>query len=82
MYASGSYEGYDYSVEQIKEMADHYETYRYHQPSDEYDPATIELSGVQFDAQLMFEVGLRLANEDYFPKWYEGSEFKAARKRE
>ncbi|WP_339787194.1 M28 family metallopeptidase [uncultured Imperialibacter sp.] len=82
LYASGTYEGFDYSVEQIKEMTDHYETYRYHQPSDEYDPATTNLTGVQFDAQLMFEVGLKLSNEDYFPKWYDGSEFKAARKRD
>lgn len=79
LYASGSYEGFDQSIAEIKQEKDHYLTYIYHQPSDEYDPETTELSGVQLDLQLFYNVGLKLANEDYFPKWYEGSEFKAAR---
>tara|TARA_R110002096_G_scaffold28515_1_gene86468 strand:+ start:193 stop:360 length:168 start_codon:yes stop_codon:yes gene_type:complete len=54
--------------------------HKYHQPSDEYNAETTELSGVQLDLQLFYEVGLKLANEDYFPKWYDTSEFKAARK--
>ena len=38
-----------------------------------------------FNAGLLFFVELltatlKLSNEDYFPKWYDGSEFKAARK--
>ncbi len=80
LYASGSYEGFDQSIEEIKKAKDHYLTYNYHQPSDEYHPETTALSGVQFDLQLFFNVGLQLANEANFPKWYEGSEFKAARK--
>ncbi|CAM3338884.1 M28 family metallopeptidase [Zobellia roscoffensis] len=80
LYASGSHEGFDMSIEEIKKMKADYLTHIYHQPSDEYDPETTELSGVQFDLQLFYNVGLRLANEDYFPKWYDGSEFKAARK--
>ncbi|MDO6806979.1 M28 family metallopeptidase [Zobellia galactanivorans] len=79
LYASGSYEGFDQSMESIKATLDDYNTHKYHQPSDEYDPETTELSGVSFDLQLFFEVGRKLANETYFPKWYEGSEFKAAR---
>ena len=79
LYASGGYEGFDKSIEDIKKYNDDYGKYKYHQPSDEYDPETIELSGVQLDLQLFFNVGLKLANEDYFPKWYDGSEFKAAR---
>jgi len=82
LYASGSYEGFEMSPEEIKEMNDEYTTNRYHQPSDEYDPETTELSGVREDLQLFYEIGLRLANEDYFPKWYEGSEFRAARERD
>ena len=80
LYASGSYEGFDMGIEEIKKYNDYYRINTYHQPSDEYDPETTELSGVQFDLQLMFEVGLKLSNEGYFPKWYDGSEFKAARK--
>jgi Zn-dependent M28 family amino/carboxypeptidase len=79
LYASGSYEGFDKSIEEIKAYNAFYEHNKYHQPSDEYDAATTELSGVQLDLQLFFNVGYKLANEDYFPKWYDGSEFKAAR---
>lgn len=79
LYASGSYEGFDKSIEDIKKYNDDYGKYKYHQPSDEYNPETTELSGIQLDLQLFFNVGLKLSNEDYFPKWYDGSEFKAAR---
>jgi len=79
LYASGSYEGFDISIKDIKKHNDNYRMYKYHQPSDEYNAETIELSGLQLDLQLFYNVGLKLANESYFPKWYDGSEFKAAR---
>ena len=79
LYASGSYEGFTKSKEEIKDFMDDYLQNKYHKPTDEYDPETTDLSGMQFDIQLFFEVGLRLANEDYFPVWYDSSEFKAAR---
>jgi Zn-dependent M28 family amino/carboxypeptidase len=79
LYASGSYEGFDYTIAEIKEHNDNYRINKYHQPSDAYDPSTTNLNGVQLDLQLFFEVGMKIANEDYFPKWYDGSEFKAAR---
>ncbi len=79
LYAGGSYEDFEHGPEYIKKQNDAYRENRYHQPSDEYDPETTVLTGVQFDCQLLYEVGYRLANEDYFPKWYEGSEFKAKR---
>ena len=80
LYASGAYEGFDKSIEDIKKYNDNYRMYKYHQPSDEYNSETTDLSGIQLDLQLFFNVGLKLANEDYFPKWYDSSEFKAARK--
>ena len=80
LYASGAYEGFHKSIEEIKEHNDYYLINKYHQPSDEFNPETTELSGVQLDLQLFFNVGLKLANEANFPKWYDGSEFKAARK--
>ncbi len=80
LYASGAYEGFDKSIEDIKKYNDDYRMYTYHQPSDEYNSETTELSGIQLDLQLLFNVGSKLSNEDYFPKWYDGSEFKAARK--
>ena len=79
LYASGAYEGFEKNIEEIKAYNDYYRIHKYHQPSDEYHPETTELSGVQLDLQLLFKVGLKLSNEDYFPKWYERSEFKAAR---
>lgn len=82
LYAKGSYEDFEHGVDFVEEMNREYLKNKYHQPSDEYDPETTELSGVRFDAQLLYEVGLRLSNEDYFPKWYDGSEFKAAREKE
>lgn len=80
LYASGSYEGFNQSIEEIEKAKNNYLTNIYHQPSDEYNSETTELSGVQYDLQLFFEVGLKLANETNFPQWYDGSEFKAARK--
>ena len=79
LYASGSHEHFEKGIDFIKKMNDDFSKNHYHQPSDEFDPQTFDLSGIVLDAQLFFEVGLRLANEDYFPKWYEGSEFKALR---
>jgi len=80
LYASGTYEGFDISIEEIKKRNTNYLVNKYHQPSDEYNPETTELSGVQLDLQLFYNIGLKLANEANFPKWYDGSEFKAARK--
>lgn len=51
----------------------------YHKPSDKYDPATWDFSGLVEDAQLLFLVGYELANDTLFPEWKEGSEFKAVR---
>jgi Zn-dependent M28 family amino/carboxypeptidase len=79
LYAGGSYEGFTKSIEEIQALKDDYIINKYHQPSDEYNPETTELSGVQLDLQLFFNVGLKLSNEAAFPKWYDGSEFKAAR---
>ena len=82
LYASGSFEGFTMNKEEIKKFRDDYLQNKYHKPTDEYVPGKTELSGMQFDVQLFFQVGLRLANEDYFPEWYESSEFKTARKRD
>ena len=79
LYAKGSYEHFEKGIDFAKQMNDEYLKNRYHLPSDEFDPQTAELSGIRLDAQLLYEVGLSLSNEDYFPKWYDGSEFKAAR---
>ncbi|TWW00658.1 M28 family metallopeptidase [Chitinophaga pinensis] len=50
----------------------------YHSPFDQLDPSW-ELSGMVEDVRFLFDVGLTLSNEDKFPQWKEGSEFKAKR---
>jgi Zn-dependent M28 family amino/carboxypeptidase len=50
----------------------------YHKPSDEVK-SEWDLSGAAEDAQLLYEVGLRVANGLAFPEWKPGTEFKARR---
>jgi len=79
LYASGSYEHMTKGKDFIAEKTEEYLTIRYHQPQDNYEPDQWDLKGIAQDATLLFKVGYRLANEDYFPQWNEGSEFKAKR---
>jgi Zn-dependent M28 family amino/carboxypeptidase len=80
LYAGGSFDsrlhGKAFSEEKRKE----YEAKNYHQPSDQYDPKW-DLRGAEQDARLLFRVGQQLAGETTFPKWKEGSEFKATREK-
>ncbi|EKE70621.1 M28 family metallopeptidase [Gallaecimonas xiamenensis] len=55
-----------------------YIAHRYHKPSDEYSDSW-DLSGTEADLQLIFGIADKLANSRDWPKWYPGSEFKAAR---
>lgn len=50
----------------------------YHKPSDEVKPDW-DLSGLVQDVQLLFDVGYRVANQDVYPEWKPGTEFKAKR---
>lgn len=79
LYGKGAYELQDGNKEKAKELADAYRAERYHQPSDEYDAATYRVGGMLQDADLFYLIGKDLANSEAWPKWYEGSEFKAAR---
>jgi len=79
VYVSGDHEHATRGVEWVKEQQDVYTSMRYHQPSDEFDPATWNFDGIVEDARLFFNLGYRLAQEKTFPKWKTGSEFKAIR---
>ena len=57
---------------------DEYTNTDYHAPSDQVKPDW-DLSGAVEDAQLLFDVGYRVANADRFPEWKPGNEFKAKR---
>lgn len=50
----------------------------YHKPSDEVRPEW-DLSGAARDMQLLFRVGLEIAQADEWPRWKAGSEFQAVR---
>jgi len=79
LFASGSFESKEKGEEFIEEKTKEYLAIRYHQQADNYIPEEWDLKGIAQDAQLLFRLGNRLANETYFPKWNEGSEFKAKR---
>ncbi|HVU54066.1 MAG TPA: M28 family metallopeptidase [Puia sp.] len=62
-----------------KQKHDEYTELHYHQPSDEYDPKTWDLTGGIEDIGLVYLVGKKLAFSDVWPQWKTGSEFKAIR---
>ncbi len=57
-----------------------YNAHHYHQPSDEWQP-NWDWSGIAEEANLVHQVGLRLANSHEWPDWSADSEFRAARDR-
>ena len=63
----------------LKQVAD-YTKSRYHAPADNFDAIT-DHSGMVADARLLFDMGYRLSHETTYPKWKEGSEFKAIREK-
>lgn len=64
-----------------KEQINLYWANTYHKPTDAYNPATSDLSGIVEDAQLFFKIGYQLSTESTYPKWNEKSEFKAIREK-
>lgn len=81
LYAKGSYDHRPKGKEYAKEKQNEFRTSQYHQPSDEYHVTTFDVSGMVQDATLYYEIARELANNQDWPEWKEGSEFKAARKR-
>lgn len=63
-----------------RQQLNHYTDVNYHQPSDEYDDSW-NFDGMITDALLGFWTGLAIANADEAPRWNEGDEFEAARKK-
>jgi len=64
----------------LKQVAD-FIKFRYHSPQDNFDSKTWDLSGIVEDVRLLFDMGYRISNEDSYPKWKDGSEFKAIREK-
>jgi Zn-dependent M28 family amino/carboxypeptidase len=61
-----------------KMKRDEYTEKDYHKVSDEVKPDW-DLSGAVEDAQLLFRVGYRVAEDPKYPEWKQGTEFKAKR---
>ena len=78
LYASGQFESRLHGKAFAEKQRKDFEEQAYHQPADQYDPAW-DLRGAAQDARLLFRVGQQLASETTFPKWNDGSEFKATR---
>ncbi|MEM6830373.1 MAG: M28 family metallopeptidase [Bacteroidota bacterium] len=79
LYASGSYEHMTKGIAYITKRNKEYLSSQYHRPQDEYDEKSWRFDGMALDAQLLYEVGSKLANSDLRPRWKEGSEFKSIR---
>ena len=79
LYAKGEKEHLTEGIEYATMQNEDFNAKHYHQPSDEiYD--YWDLGGMLQDAELLYQVGDRLANDpSLWPKWKEGSEFKAIR---
>ena len=63
-----------------KEQLEEWEKTHYHQPSDQLRDDW-DLSGAVEDMQLLFHLGVQVANADAMPHWNPGDEFEAARKK-
>jgi Zn-dependent M28 family amino/carboxypeptidase len=61
-----------------KQKRDEYTEHDYHKPSDEVKPDW-DLSGAVEDLRAYFEIGYRVAQNDRFPEWKPGTEFKGKR---
>ncbi len=68
------------SKEEVIKQKDEYRLKHYHRPSDEYSEQW-NVDGAIEDLQLYFMLGKTLAYSRIWPRWKQGSEFKATRER-
>lgn len=64
-----------------KEKEEEYNQFLYHQPQDEYSPDWDLRGGAQI-ADIVYRVGLELANGTELPTWNDDAEFKALREKD
>jgi Zn-dependent M28 family amino/carboxypeptidase len=80
LFARGNNDHIEKGKEYMLEKERYWLANHYHKPADEYEDWW-DLTGVADDAELLFKVGWKIANIEEFPKWKEGSEFKAIREK-
>ncbi|MGJ8681129.1 M28 family metallopeptidase [Paraglaciecola sp.] len=78
LYAKGGTEPIDDATADYRKRTNVIVTGCYHQVCDQFREKW-DLSGIQEDAQLLFEVGHDLVNSNDWPKWSETSEFQRPR---
>jgi Zn-dependent M28 family amino/carboxypeptidase len=78
LYAKGGEDLLEGGLDAGRKAAEDYTANRYHKPGDEFDPAW-NVEGVLQDLEALYGVGQTLANNDHWPKWYEGNPFRATR---
>lgn len=79
LFARGNCDNREFGREWALKKEKDWINYNYHNPTDQYDPATWTFTGIADDAKIMFRIGYELSNETTFPNWKEGSEFKEIR---
>jgi Zn-dependent M28 family amino/carboxypeptidase len=78
LYTDSGNEHVEHGEEWTKQMKDEWTARNYHQPGDEYSEEW-DLTGALDDLHIYFLIGYELANGTMFPRWNEGTEFKAVR---
>jgi Zn-dependent M28 family amino/carboxypeptidase len=78
LYTDAGINHVEYGEEYGRTEREKYTNERYHKPSDEYD-SSWDLQGGVDDLRLLFRIGYRIANEETYPNWRVGTEFKATR---
>jgi Zn-dependent M28 family amino/carboxypeptidase len=78
LYAKSGVDSPKYGPEYGKQWLENYIANIYHKPGDEYDAAW-ETAGILKELRIYYDVGMAVANDDGWPRWREGSEFRAIR---
>jgi len=78
LYAKSGQDSAEHGPEWGAAQSQDYADNRYHSPADEYDPRW-DLRGLVMDIDLYFDIGHRLSQENSWPNWFDGNEFKAIR---
>lgn len=79
LYTNNGIDHFEKGADYGKQLQEEYVAKYYHKPSDEYDPSFWKTDGAVEDLKLLFNVGKKIASENTWPQWQEGSEFKATR---
>jgi Zn-dependent M28 family amino/carboxypeptidase len=77
-YGGAGHDNVEHGEEWGKAQSDAWTAEHYHQVTDEYSEGW-DLGGAMQDISVWFRMGLELAYSNAWPRWNEGTEFKAAR---